>query len=246
MPTSADGSADDRSYADWQDRVKTFFNAPATYIQQLTWETKFQHNAESLSAVDSGMSRATNGELGLGKFVIERPPRKATAGGERYFVEADTLPALLGLALLCKRRYCIESNVTGERRLENAWSGRRSVLHEVLDQGSIRQPFRRCLYNNQNGACIRGTLACDPMHRRHNRFLHNVARTGVREMKLEITVVLGCRKGKFKAAANYWQIQKTAESFFARLLYTSDAADELPCLHLGGRRTSANELLLRL
>ncbi len=74
--------------------------------------------------MDSGISRATNGELDLSKFVIERPPRQLTADEERYFVEADTLPAALGLDLLCKRRSCIEIKVTGERRLELVWSGR--------------------------------------------------------------------------------------------------------------------------
>ena len=212
----ADGSADTRALADWEERIYRFFKTDTTSeIKQLKWKQKYAPNAETLRALDAGLSIGTGGVLNLRSFVVERPPGRLAANEERYFVDANVMDAALGHDLGCARRACIRNVVSGERRLEATWTGARNALHEILDQGSIGNPARKCLYYNRDGVCVRGTLGNDPMHRRHSWFLCNIERTGAKAMRLETTIAITARRGPWKGSANFWKIRATALNYFA-------------------------------
>lgn len=217
MRVGPDGSANIQDSIIWKKRARQFLGMSSGKGPAPNFKKQGFANVAAMKALDN-MLRGVG--LSLSRFVPPQAPAPLKATERRYFVAADRLPDDIASSSGFLRRSVIEDSATGTRRFEVKWHGRRNLLVECIDAGSIGFPARMFLFA---AGGLRGWAAPDPPHVRYDHYKTAVRKAGLIDAFYEGKIILGLRKGPWSGAAHYQAMRDVVDNLAA----TADCDDEL-------------------
>lgn len=122
-------------------------------------------NWHSILGLDQSLRAIFGG--GLSRFLPGRKLGPLRPGMERDLVEVGECPDIIRASSSNRIYRSLLVYEDGRTELEALYSGKRAVLHTVLDMGRIGWPARGWAFFSTG---VRGERWCDVAHRRHNNF----------------------------------------------------------------------------